>query len=167
MSNVSRKLNSRTPTGETALSYFKSMDRLELLSAASVVLEEQVEELKRKGVLSRPVPIAFDWHDEMFYGDERADMVNGTKPKNGSSYAYQFLTASILVDGKRLTIVLTPIKSREYILDYVKDALNRIRNARVTGKYLLFDRGFSSLDLPLHTWRRTVTSTLYASRPTP
>jgi len=148
MSNVSRKLRSRTPTGETALSYFKSMDRLELLSAASMVLEEQVEELKRKGLLSRPVPIAFDWHDEMFYGDERADMVNGTKPKDGSSYAYQFLTASILVDGRRLTIALTPIKSRGYILDYVKDALNRIRNAGVTVKYLLFDGGFSSLDLP-------------------
>lgn len=85
----------------------------------------------------------------MFYGDEEsAEMVNGTKPRDGSSYAYQFLTASILVDGRRLTIVLTPIKSREYILDYVKDALNRIRNAGVTVKYLLFDGGFSSLDLP-------------------
>jgi hypothetical protein len=150
MSNVSRKLSrGRTPTGETALSCFKSMDRLELLSSVSVVLEEQVDELKRKGLLNRPVPIAFDWHDQMYYGDEeRTDMVNGTNPKDGSSYAYQFLTASILVDGRRLTIVLTPIKSRRYILEYVKDALNRIRNAGVMVKYLLFDGGFSSLDLP-------------------
>jgi hypothetical protein len=148
MSNVSRKLGNHLPTGETALTYFKSIDRLELQSAASIVLEAQIEELKRKGLLNRPVPIAFDWHDEMFYGDENSEMVNGTKPKAGSCYAYQFLTASVLVDGRRLTIVLTPIKSRKYLLDYVKDALNRIRNVGILIKHLLFDGGFSSLDLP-------------------
>jgi hypothetical protein len=148
MSNVSRKLGNHLPTGETALTYFKSIDRLELQSAASIVLEVQIQELKRKGLLNRPVPIAFDWHDEMFYGDEKTEMVNGTKPKAGSCYAYQFLTASVLVDGRRLTIVLTPIKSRKHLLDYVKDALNRIRNVGILVKYLLFDGGFSSLDLP-------------------
>jgi hypothetical protein len=45
--------------------------------------------------------------------------------------------------------VLTPVKSRAHLLDYVKDALNKIRNAGITVKYhLLFDGGFSSLDLP-------------------
>ncbi len=150
MSNVSRKLGNHTPTGETALTYFKTIDRYELQSVVSIVLEEQVDELRRKGLLKRPVPIAFDWHDEMFYGDENAEMVNGTKPKDGSCYAYQFLTASVLVDGRRLTIVLAPVKSRKHLLDYVKDALNRIRNAGIMAKYLLFDGGFSSLDLPAY-----------------
>ena len=57
---------------------------------------------------------------------------------------------SILVDGKRLTIVLSPIKGREHIIDYVKDALNRIRNMGVRVRYLLFDGGFSSLELPAY-----------------
>jgi hypothetical protein len=61
-SNVSRKMGS-APTGDTVLSYFKTMDRYELLRASSIVLEEQVDELKMKGLLSRPVPIALDWHD--------------------------------------------------------------------------------------------------------
>ncbi len=52
-SNVSRKLlgcrkgSRRFPTGETALSYFKGLDRYELLGSMSVVLEEQVGALKR------------------------------------------------------------------------------------------------------------------------
>ncbi len=149
MSNVSNKLGAVVPNADTALMYFKTIDRYELQSVVSIVLEEQVNELKRKGLLNRPVPIAFDWHDQMFYGDhDTAEMVNGTRPKDGSSYAYQYLTASILVDGKRLTIVLTPIKSRGHIIDYVKDALNRIRNMGVRVRYLLFDGGFSSLELP-------------------
>jgi hypothetical protein len=130
------------PTGETALSYFGSIDRYELLSMTSVVFEEQVDDMKRKCLLNRPVPIAFDWHGQMFYG------VNGTKEKDGSKYAYQYLTASILVDGRRLTVVLTPVKSREHLLVYVEDALNRIRNAGIRVRYLLFDGGFSSLSLP-------------------
>ena len=148
MSNVSNKIGAGVPNADTALLYFKTIDRYELQSVVSIVLEEQVDELKRKGLLNRPVPIAFDWHDQMFYGEKETDMVNGTRPKDGSSYAYQYLTASILVDEKRLTIVLTPIKSREHIIDYVKDALNRIRNMGVRVRYLLFDGGFSSLELP-------------------
>lgn len=149
MSNVSNKVGAAgVPNADTALLRFKTIDRYELQSVVSIVLEEQVNELKRKGLLSRPVPIAFDWHDQMFYGKKDTEMVNGTKPKDGSSYAYQYLTASILVDGKRLTIVLMPIKSRQHIIDYVKDALNRIRNMGVSVRYLLFDGGFSSLELP-------------------
>ena len=150
MSNASKKIVGcdGVPNSDTALMRFKSIDRYELQSVVSIVLEEQVNELKAKGLLNRTVPIAFDWHDQMFYGEKETDMVNGTRPKDGSCYAYQYLTASILVDGKRLTIVLTPIKSREHLLDYVKDALNRIRNMGVRVRYLLFDGGFSSLDLP-------------------
>jgi hypothetical protein len=52
--------------------------------------------MKRKGILNRPVPIAFDRRDPMFHGDhDAAEMVNGTRPKDGASYAYQYLTASI------------------------------------------------------------------------
>jgi len=148
MSNVSNKIRAGTPNADTALMYFKSIDRYELQSVVSLVLGEQVEELKRKGLLKRPVPIAFDWHDQMFYGDHDTDMVSGTRPRDGSSYAYQYLTASILVDGKRLTVVLTPIRSREHIVEYVKDALNRIRVMGVRVRYLLFDGGFSCLELP-------------------
>lgn len=150
MSNVSNKVGSWVPNSDTALMRFKSIDRYELQSVVSIILEEQVDELKRKGLLGRPVPIAFDWHDQMFYGEKETDMVNGTRPKAGSSYAYQYLTASILVDGRRLTIILTPIKTREHLLDYVKDALNRIRNAGIRVRYLLFDGGFSSLELPAY-----------------
>lgn len=65
--NVSRKLllggGCRLPTGETALSYFKTIDRFELQSVIGMVIEDQLTELKKIGLLNRPVPIAFDWHD--------------------------------------------------------------------------------------------------------
>jgi hypothetical protein len=151
--NVSRKLllgRARLPTGETALSYFKTIDRFELQSVVGIVIEDQLAELKRIGLLDKPVPIAFDWHDQMFYGENATDMVNGTKPKDGSCYAYQYLTTSILVDGRRLTVALIPIKSREYLIPYIEYALSQIKNMGIKVKYLLFDGGFSSVSLPIY-----------------
>ena len=125
-SNVSRRLVKAPPEIPSSHTSRASTDT-NSRAWSSIVFEWQVDELKRKGLLRRPVPIAFDWHDQMFYGDSDSEMVNGTRPKDGSSRAYQYLTASILVDGKRLTIVLTPIKSRKHMLEYVEDALNRIK----------------------------------------
>lgn len=77
-------------------------------------------------------------------------MVNGTRPKDGSCYAYQYMSASILVDDRRLTVALIPIKSREHLLSYVEYALAQIRNMGIEVKYLLFDGGFSSVSLPIY-----------------
>ncbi len=49
MSNVSNKMGSGVPNSDTALMRFKSIDRYELQSVVSIVLEEQVDELRRKG----------------------------------------------------------------------------------------------------------------------
>jgi len=84
------------------------------------------------------------------YGENATDMVNGTKPKDGSCYAYQYLTTSILVDGRRLTVALIPIKSREYLIPYIEYALSQIKNMGINVRYLLFDGGFSSVSLPIY-----------------
>lgn len=84
-------------------------------------------------------------------------MVHEIRSKNGSSYAYQYLTASILIDGSRLTVVLTPIKSRKHMLAYINDALNRVRNMGVKVRCLLFDAGFTSVALPLYLQERDYT----------
>ena len=124
---VSRNLGRRGPTGETALSYFKGIDRYELQSVAWIVLEAQLNELKAKGLLGQARPDSLRLERPDVLRREETDMVNGTKPKDGSSCAYQYLTASMLVDGKRLTIALIPIKSREHLLDYVDYALTGSR----------------------------------------
>ncbi|MEM3117289.1 MAG: hypothetical protein QW136_02680 [Nitrososphaerales archaeon] len=93
----------RCPSSDTLLSYLKGMDRFELLGISSMMMEQIVKSLKSKDLLNKPVDIAMDWHDDMYYGKE-ADMVNGTKPRDGTSYAYQYMTASLLLDGIRLAV---------------------------------------------------------------
>lgn len=83
----------------------------------------------------------------MYYGKE-ADMVNGTKPKAGTSYAYQYMTASLLLDGIRLVVYVIPIKSRSVLLEYVRSAVAFIRNRlRIEIASIALDAGFFSEDL--------------------
>jgi len=137
----------RCPTSDTLLSYLKGIDRFELLSTSSMMMEQMVKALRSKGLLNKPVDIAIDWHDDMYYGDA-ADMVNGTKPKDGTSYAYQYMTASILMDGVRFVVYTIPIKSRSILAEYVRNAVTFITNRlQLQLGSIALDAGFFSEDM--------------------
>lgn len=60
------------------------------------------------------VPVAVDWHEIMYYGDPKeTPMIIGTQHKNRSNYAFDYFTASVLVDGQqRMVVVAIPLDSR-------------------------------------------------------
>ncbi|MHB8702294.1 MAG: hypothetical protein ACYC7D_14925 [Nitrososphaerales archaeon] len=45
---------------------------------------------------------------------------------------------------------MIPIKSREYLIPYIEYALSQIKNMGINVRYLQFDRGFSSVSLPIY-----------------
>jgi len=60
--------------------------------------------MREMGALGKPVPVAKDWHDIMFYGDVNAEGVKWTKHKNGTKWAYQFATAAVVMGDEKLTV---------------------------------------------------------------
>jgi len=104
---------------------------------------ELINMMKRSGALSKPLTIAVDWHDEMYYGDPQSEGVIGTQPKKGSHYAYRFATASVLLDGERLTLAAIPLAGMS-LQEQVKQLLSQIFSLGVKIKLLLFDRGYFS-----------------------
>jgi hypothetical protein len=101
------------------------------------------------GALSKPVILAIDWHDEMYYGDpDDSDGVIGTQPKKGSHYAYRYSTASVLIDGERITVAVKPIVKGTLLVEQVKDLLNCVQfEHKIKVKLVLLDRGYFSADL--------------------
>jgi hypothetical protein len=67
------------PTGETLLDYVKTMTCDEVLANAEAQIEYCVEELRSKRLHLRDVAVAFDWHDQPYYGKVVPGMV-GTQP---------------------------------------------------------------------------------------
>jgi hypothetical protein len=60
--------------------------------------------MKQKGALNKPLTLAVDWHDEMYYGDPKAEGIVGAMPKQGSCFVYRYATISVLQNGQRLTL---------------------------------------------------------------
>ena len=128
--------------GQTVRNHLKPQDPLRLLQ----VNQEIVETMKKKGALSQPLVLALDWHDEMYYGDPSAEGVVGTMPKNGSCRACRFATASVLLNGQRLTLAVDPMLDKN-LVGHVRHLLECVFELGVRVKFVLFDRGYYSTAL--------------------
>jgi IS4 transposase len=102
--------------------------------------------MKKKGALSKPLILAVDWHDEMYYGNPKAEGVVGAMPKQGSCLAYRFATVSVLLNRERLTLAAVPMLDRR-IFWHVKRLLECVFDLGLSVELLLFDRGYFSTEL--------------------
>lgn len=55
--------------------------------------------------------VAIDFTDWLFYGKSDTDMVTGTKPTRGTSWAYKFGSINIVENGTRFTLLALPVSS--------------------------------------------------------
>jgi putative transposase len=145
---VSQSLD-KIPSADTLLHYIKSQNLEKMQEAFESQLEESIRILKRqRRKLWKAVSIAIDWHDEMYYGDhEKTPMVNGTKPREGSSYAFQFLTVSLLVDGERLVVGVMPLDSRNELPTLTLIAIEKLRELSIKISDVTIDAGFFSAEM--------------------
>lgn len=135
------------PTSETLLDYFKAATVEDILETAEVQIGRCVQTLKKKGIALKRVAIAFDWHDRAYYGSPNTEGVVGTKPKRGTSYAFSFLTVSVITPGKRLVISVLPLRGRKDLPEIVLGLLGHIRRYVKRIAYVAFDNGFQDSEL--------------------
>ena len=102
--------------------------------------------MHKKGALTKPLTMAVDWHDIMYYGNPSSQGVVGAVRKNGSNHAYRFATISVLVNKQRVTLAVVPMLDK-CILGHVKQLLDAVFELGLSIKLLLFDRGYYSVDL--------------------
>jgi hypothetical protein len=103
------------------------------------------------GALSKPLILAIDWHDEMYYGDPNEEGIVGTQPKKDSHHAYRF--ATFLFKGERLTLAAVPMLDKR-VLGYVAILLCRALELRIRVKLLLLDRGFYCIEVARFLWHK-------------
>jgi hypothetical protein len=128
--------------GQTVRNHLKNQDPTQLLG----VNQQIIREMNKKGALSKPLTLAVDWHDEMYYGDPKAEGIVGAMPKQGSCFAYRFATISVLQNGERLTLAVVPMLDR-CIFWHVKRLIDCVSELGLSVGLLLFDRGYFSTEL--------------------
>ena len=131
----------RSPSAKALGHHLRGLERDAIVEQFAEVFDEFRRLAAKSRLFTRPVDVAIDVHDWLFYGDEDTEMVANTNPSQGTATAYKFLTACIVTDGLRLTVAVEPIGEG---IDHVS-ALDRALHettqwAEIRQVYL--DRGF-------------------------
>ena len=91
----------------------------------------------------RKFAVAIDYTDEMFYGDKETQGVVGTKNKNGSNYAFKYMTVNIVTAGCRFFLFSYPIFARGNNWFYIEKALDCLEELGIKTYVLLLDKEFN------------------------
>lgn len=142
LEDVSNQLRGVLPQADDVFYHLKKLKLEQAQEMFDQLVKVNIKRAKSLNLLPKPVPVAFDFTNDMFYGKPN-QFTRGCKPKNGSTYAYQYLVASIVQDDKRFVIAFLPFQpldSQEELLEKLLDkCLSLVRI-----KHLLLDRGFYS-----------------------
>jgi hypothetical protein len=135
--------NQETPSKNTLYGRLREVDPEVVLQVLDTICHQLCKQLKQSGAITPPVDVAIDEHDWRFYGDPDSQGVTRTKPDQGTSKAYKFLTICIVSRGLRLTLGVVPLEEttvvpmRDAVITLVKKA-----RKRVNIRFLYADRGF-------------------------
>lgn len=145
--SVERK--AKTADADTVFYHLEklSVDDVENLLKRKV---SRAVKLAKRRFGNRKFPVAIDYTDEMFYGDDEQAPVVGTKHKNGSSYAFKYLTVNIVMAGCRFFLFAYPIFVRGDNWFYVEKVLDLLEEFCLKTYVLLLDKEFNdskTLDL--------------------
>jgi len=94
--------------------------------------------------------VAFDFTAVMYYGvDKKGNpFVTGTKPKNGTYYAFRFFAISITTDGARFILYACPVtKETDGAFMYVETGIELLRELGINVSILTLDREFYAADV--------------------
>jgi len=91
------------------------------------------------------VTLAFDEHDERFYGDKNTEGVIGVQPKEGTSWAFSYLAAKIITRDKEYIVDILPLYDRNLEVHAMEMMNELVKEYRIG--LILIDSGFRDTDL--------------------
>jgi hypothetical protein len=97
----------RIPSSDTIFNYVNCNNIEDILSSFRTINPEIFNMMEIEGKVH---DIAIDFHHVPFYGDKNTPLIRGMKPKNGTSWGYEYCTLDIIGDYK-LTLDVIPISA--------------------------------------------------------
>ncbi len=128
--------------GQTVRNSLKQQDPDDLLQLNDEIIKEDKGKYLRK-----PLILAIDWHDVMYYGDPEADGVIGTQPRKGTHWACKYGSISMAAGKCSPTLVVASIIKGDGRLDHVRRLLEHVLGLGLKVKLLLLDGGYYSADV--------------------
>jgi len=136
-----RLVNGDSPHQNTIWYNLKKLDTKEVMIQFEAIFEKVYQMTKKQRIFEKPVDIAIDITEWMYYGNENDPMVVTTKYKNGTNLCYRFATVNIVEKGRRFTFYALPM-SQFASKDTILKKLVEYVNTKVKIKTVYVDRDF-------------------------
>ena len=97
----------KIPSSDTIFNYVNCNNIKDILSSFRTINPEIFKMMELEGKVH---DVAIDFHHVPFCGDKNTPLIRGMKPKNGTSWGYEYCTLDIIGDDK-LTLDVIPISA--------------------------------------------------------
>jgi len=133
----------KIPSADTIFNYINCNGIEDILSSFRTI---NLEIFKMMGLEGKVHDIAIDFHHVPFCGDKNTPLIRGMKPKDGTSWGYEYLTLDIIGDDK-LTFDVIPISALKKDYSILVDLLfNRLGEMNVKIGTVYSDKEFCNDD---------------------
>jgi len=136
-----------TPDAETIRGYFKDQLRVEDLSELERRLNQALADEIPSRVWRQARDVAMDFHDRPYYGKQPQTTglwVRG-QARDGTTRFYRVITAYVMLNYLRVTLVVRFVLPEEDTVDVLKDVLERVQKLGIQIERLFLDKGFASI----------------------
>lgn len=116
--------DARNALARALLYHLRGLDADAVDAQFDRVREAVLAEAARNRVFTRPVDVAIDVHDWLYYGSEDTPYVCATNPDQGTDRAYKFATLCIVDPSVRFTLAWTPLTGDD--TDELAEALRQL-----------------------------------------
>jgi putative transposase len=145
-----------TPEADTIRGYFKDQLRVEDLPVLERQLNRALAGEIPPRVWRQARDVAIDFHDRPYYGKQAqatALWVRG-QARDGTTRFYRVLTAYVMLNHLRVTLVVRFVLPDEDTVEVLKDVLKRTKRLGIQIERLFLDKGFASIAVQAYLTRR-------------
>jgi hypothetical protein len=131
------------PLAKALLYHLRTMDSDTVEPQFDRVQQELFKQAAVNRLFTRPVDVAIDIHDWLFYGDNETDYVLTTKRHKGTNLAFRFATICVVVGGIRFSLDwrILPANDWRSKRRVVRSLINTARE-QIAINHTFLDRGF-------------------------
>lgn len=139
-------LKENTPASNTVIHHIKKLDSEYVEKLFMKTFEKLIREAIKYKPFRQRVNLAIDITEQMYYGDKNDYMVCETKPKDGTSHCFRYITINVVENGKRFTLLALPMHKFTTKAKVVRKLIEYAKS-KVKIRHVYLDRGFFNSEI--------------------
>ena len=145
-SKIFELLKENTPASNTVIHHIKKLDSDYVEKLFMKTFDKLIKIATKYNPFRERVDLAIDITEQMYYGDKNDYMVCETKPKDGTSHCFRYITINVVENGKRFTLLALPMHKFTTKAKVVRKLIEYAKS-RVKIMHVYLDRGFFNSEI--------------------